>query len=106
MPNPLVGNALLGQGMTLNVNDIVGPALYVTGGVNLSVNAMALTSGIYMVPMDLTVSGTYYVRVLSPSGPGVTSFKVKWFTASNNTEVANNTVLSAETLRVMMIGVG
>ena len=106
MPNPLVGNALLGQGMTCNINDVSGPALYATGGVSLSVNTCALTNAMFAVAMDLTVSGTYYVRFIAPSGPGVTSWKVKWYVNATNAEVANATVLSAETLRIMMIGVG
>ena len=106
MPNPLVGNFLLGQGGTYNINDVNGPAAYVTGGVSQSVNALGLTSAAWMDSIGLSKSGNYYQRIWAPSGPGQTSFKIQYYVASSNAEVGNGVNLSAEVFRMSAVGVG
>lgn len=100
---PAVG---LASDLNLKLSDMIGPVSYVTGGVTLSASALGLSSGVYGVfPMDLTVSGTFYVRIFSMSAPKTKTFKVMWFTAATNAQVGNGTNLSAEKVRVLAFGV-
>lgn len=96
----------LASDLNLKLSDLTGPVSYVTGGVTISASAFGLSSGLYFVsPMDLTVSGTFYLRVFSPSAAKVKTVKIKWFTAATNAEVGNGTNLSAEKVRVFALGV-
>jgi len=96
----------LASDLNLKLSDLTGPLSYVTGGVTISASALGLSSGLYFVsPMDLSVSGTFYLRVFSISAPKAKTFKVKWFTAATNVEVGNGTNLSAEKVRVLALGV-
>ncbi len=96
----------LASDVNLKCSDLTGPVSYVTGGVTLSASALGLSSGLYFVsPMDLTVSGTFYVRIFSFQAAKSKTLKVKWFTAATNAEVGNGTNLSAEKLRVLALGV-
>ncbi len=103
MPNPLVGMAYLGQGMALGINDVAGPAVYKTGGVQVSTTVVGLTSARWFWGM-LSKSGNYYMRIWSPNGELATSYTVQFYNSSG--EVANNAVLSGETFRMLGVGVG
>lgn len=96
----------LASDLNLKLSDYTGPASYVTGGVTVSSSAFGLSTGVYGIwPMDLTVSGTFYIRVFSVPSPKKNSVKIKWFTAATNAEVGNGTNLSAEKVRVLGLGV-
>jgi hypothetical protein len=100
---PAVG---LASDLNLKLSDYTGPASYLTGGVTVGASVFGLSSGLYFVsPMDLTVSGTFYVRIFSIAAPKAKNVKIKWFTAATNAEVGNGTNLSAEKLRVLAFGV-
>ena len=98
-PTPLGENFLAARAIT-------GPTSYTTGGVLLAATRFGLLSVVrFRLPETLSASGTYYVRILR-TGTGVTASiaLVKWFVLSTNAEVANATNLSAETIRIAVIG--
>jgi hypothetical protein len=94
---------MLGAGCQLAVQDISGPAAYVTGGVTYSANTWALFQLVYLMPMNLSQSGNFAADPISVPGPGSRNVKVKWFTSAG-VEVGNGVNLSAETVRVLAIG--
>lgn len=91
--------------------DHFGPANYQAGGYNL--NAAALTFGRleWAQFSHLAQSGNYYARPFFPAisgnaelgAPGFSYITVKWY-AANNSEVANNTNLSAEVAQLFAFG--
>lgn len=99
------------------VSDHTGPALYTTGGETIGVNSLVgvnrygLRSYDFVDSMGLSVSGNYYMRT-QPTGIGSrTTFKAIWFYSeintlgqTANTQVAANTNLSGETIRLLLIG--
>jgi hypothetical protein len=109
MPGPpqVVTQAVgLASDLNLKLSDLTGPVSYVTGGVTIGASAFGLSSGLYAVlPMDLTVSGTFYIRIFSVAAPKAKSVKIMWFTAATNAQVGNGTNLSAEKVRVVAFGV-
>lgn len=107
MSNPL--NQLILQPSPLgevfvSCRDITGPALYTTGGVQVSATAFALLTLKFLDTSMLTASGTYFVRAKLPRGGGFPTATLVWYTASSGAEVANNTVLSAEFARILAFG--
>lgn len=106
-PPQIVTQAVgLASDLNLKLSDYTGPASYVTGGVTVGASAFGLSSGLYcVIPMDLSVSGTFYLRVFSIAAPKAKSVKIKWFTAATNAEVGNGTNLSAEKVRILAFGV-
>ncbi len=98
-PTPLGENFLAARSVT-------GPTSYTTGGVLVSAQLFGLLSTVrFWMPETLTKSGTYFVKVLR-TGTGVTASVAlfKWYVQSSGAEVTNATNLSAETIRVMVIG--
>lgn len=94
----------LAIGVNLCVQDVIGPASYTTGGVKVYANTFGMLSLRYINAMGTTRSTTYYVREVSPSGPGSSFVTLKWFVSATNAEVANATNLSAEFIRVLAVG--
>ncbi len=93
------------------IGDHAGPASYTTGGETLGqasnafggVNQFGLRS-IDAAFGDLTVSGTYYVRVQFTGKGARTTAKLLWYTASTGNQVSASTNLSGETVRLTVIG--
>jgi len=83
-----------------------GPASYTTGGVLVSATRFGLLTKLALVlPETLTVSGTYFVKVLrTGTGVGPATVIFQWFVQSTGLQVANATNLSAETIRTFVIG--
>lgn len=110
MPAPpqIVTQAVgLASDLNLKCSDITGPASYANpAGQILSSSAFGLSNGLYFVsPMDLSVSGTFYIRVFSIAAPKAKSVRVKWYVLATNAEVGNGVNLSAEKVRVFALGV-
>ncbi len=99
-----------------------GPTSYTTGGENVGVPAGwgSIDRAGAGQSFNNTATGQYSVQVLYPIGQapllsgnsiqlggvptGSSSIKLKWSTASNGTEVASNTNLSGEFVRVDYYG--
>jgi hypothetical protein len=94
---------MLGAGCQLAVQDIKGPASYTTGGVKYSAQTWGLMQLIFLECADFSQSGNYSPHAVSIPGPGKTSVTIKWYTAAG-AEVTNATNLSAETCRVLALG--
>lgn len=89
--------------------DHTGPASYVTGGETLGTptyggsNVLG-TRGYTYVSGGMTNSGTYRVDCLY-GGSGVRSqVKLRWTVVATGAQVAATTNLSAETVRLLVIG--
>jgi hypothetical protein len=90
--------------------DHTGPASYVTGGETFPAqstfggpNSLGL-SGVYWSSGGLTESGNYIVVPIFGGGAGVHgTIKLKWYSAIG-TEVTAATNLSAEKIRLLVIG--
>src|ERR1017187_8956391 len=91
--------------------DHYGPASYVTGGevwppqsVYGGPNSAGL-SGVQWVNGGTTESGTYrVVPIFGGNASNKGSILLKWITISNNTEVAAAVNLSAEVIRLLVVG--
>jgi hypothetical protein len=94
---------MLGAGCVLAVTDLKGPASYTTGGVKYSAQTWGLMQLIIAIATDLSVSGNYSARPIAVPGPGKNSVTIQWYTAAG-VQVANATNLSAETVRVLALG--
>ena len=102
------------------VSDHTGPKSYVTwtgttGGDILGTSASAQKGGVnsfglrgldIVIPMGVSVSGTYYVKTqfLAGSGGTLTSCTLVWYTVSGNAQPTAATDLSGETVRLFVIG--
>jgi len=83
-----------------------GPASYPTGGYLVSARLFGLLSKLTSFqPEDISYSGTYYIRALrTGTGTNANTVLVKWYVFATNAEVANTTNLSAEKIRVIVLG--
>lgn len=92
-----------------------GPALYSTGGETFDIahlNGGGVIDYIEAAGLSFnsTTSGTYYVKVFYPIGQGVSGASgsvnvvLKWYNTAGNAEVTASTVLSAEFIRLRLIG--
>lgn len=101
------------------IGDHTGPASYVaytapaTGGDVIQAATYGLRSIDMVAPIGYSVSGNYAVRAkfaTAKSGNAATSAILVWFAVTYSTgvevltEVANATSLSAETIRLMVVG--
>lgn len=97
-------------GKLFNTIDYSGPAAYNNTGT-------PSTSGDTMDPkffgfgntIETFVNGStdqtgVYIVVAEPTNNGVTAWKLRWFTLSGMTEVANGTNLSGKTVKLSAIG--
>jgi len=98
-PSPLGEYFVAARGIT-------GPASYTTGGVLISATRFGLLTKLALViPETLSASGTYFVKILrTGTGTNVNTVLVQWFVQSTGAQVANGTSLSAESVRIMVIG--
>lgn len=107
--------------------DHIGPLIYVTGGEFPTPAAFGFPGGIESVGVDFggnSYSGTYYVKALQPANSfsaseqrapafGATAsnanatnqIAIQWFYTNNNAQVAANTNLAAEGVRLVAYGV-
>lgn len=97
-------------GKNFNCVDYSGPASYnntatpATSGDTLDPKAFgAFNDIIAVIGESMDQTGVYIVRAM-PVNNGVTAWKLRWFTASNGTEVANATDLSGKTVKLAIIG--
>lgn len=95
------------------VYDHTGPASYTqwtapsTGGDQLTLPAsFGLRNIDFVVPVGFTVSGNYYVEAKLTAGGGGNLSKaiLIWYTAGTWNQVAATTNLSAEIIRLLVIG--
>lgn len=105
IPQQIIPATGIAPGVNLGVNDMPGPASYVTGGVFVSANVLGLNQVKFVSAMDLSTDGLNFVRIVSVLGQGQNRFKVQWFVNSTGAEVANAVNLSTKTVRVMGYGV-
>ena len=91
--------------------DHYGPSSYTTNGEVWPTQSpfggpnSAGLSGVQWVNGGTSESGTYrIVPIFGGSASNKGTIKLKWITISNNTEVANGTNLSAEYIRLLVIG--
>ena len=94
----------IAPGLNIAINDMPGPASYVTGGVLVSASVIGLNTVKWVNSMDLSSDGVNFVRVISVAGLGQKQFKVLWFVNATGAEVANATNLSAKSVRMMGAG--
>ncbi len=101
------------------VGDHFGPGAnantgnYTTGGYNLNSSAIGFTGIEFVQTGSYSESANYFARIFYPNVSGNTetraatfaSVNVKWYYAANSNEVANNTDLSAEVVRVFANGI-
>lgn len=102
------------------VVDHFGPASYPTGGETITaaqygiggIDFIDSTNDINQGTVQYTgvsFSGTYYVdiKLATTTAPGgsVSSLKAQWFVVATGAEVANTTNLSAEKIRLRIMGV-
>lgn len=91
---------------------IIGPANYQVGGYNLNASALGMSCIEEAGAASLDYSGNYYARVVYPNNAAnneaqavpPTYVTIKWY-AANNSEVGNNTNLSAEISLFRAIGI-
>jgi hypothetical protein len=92
-----------------------GPALYATGGETFDIahlNGGGVIDYIEAAGLSFNsaTSGTYYVKAFYPIGQGVAGASgsvnvvLKWYNVSDNNEVTSQTVLTAEFIRLRVIG--
>src|SRR6185437_16657406 len=121
---PLPGYPTAAWGQTrVWKGDHIGPALYVAGGEYPTPAAFGFPGGIESVGGEFSgnaYSGNYYVRAVAPANSfsaseqrapafGATAsnanntnaIALKWFYTANNVEVAANTNLAAEGVRLI-----
>lgn len=107
--------------------DHTGPALYVTGGEFVTPASFGFPGGLESVGSQFSgnsYSGTYYTRMIPPANSfsaselrapafganastanNTNQIAIKWFYSANNNEVAANTNLAAEGIRIIAYGV-
>lgn len=113
MSDKALATFTIGQGRAIPV-DHVGPASYATGGETFgNSNSMTGISTLGLGSLDNVIggpslSGNYFVYAI-PSGAGERkTFKLVWVTATTGipttTQVTNTTNLSAETVRLLVLG--
>lgn len=83
--------------------DHVGPASYSTGGETITGSYYGLRSLDY-VGGGVSESGTYFVLGGPTAGGLRATQKLLWFIASSGAEVGEGTDLSAETVRILVVG--
>lgn len=98
----------------VNIASHQGPNPYLTGGENYYAGASAGWGSFDAVEggasYNNSAAGTYLVRPLYPIGQaqlsasGSNNVKLGWFVAANGAQVANNTDLSAEYVRLRSFG--
>lgn len=95
----------LAAGVNLAINDMTGPASYVTGGVTISASVFGLQSLKFVDGMTST-DGLNFVRFwfLNPT-MGSPTVKVQWFVQSTGAEVGNGVNLSTKKVRCLAIGI-
>lgn len=91
-------------GRTSNTVDYTGVKAYVVGGEVIDPKSMGFFNSIYFLQGSVSVSGTYEV-IPKPVGKGVTAWKTLWYVVSTGAEVAVNTDLSAESVKLWGYGV-
>lgn len=94
----------LASDLNLKLSDYTGPASYTTGGVTVSASAFGMLMLYGVWPMDLTVSGNFFVKFVSPKAPKAKTVVAIWFTSAG-VQVGNGVNLSAEKIRVLGLGV-
>ena len=108
MPNTILPDYPTKVGnKTLVILDHTGPASYATGGETVSAGEWFF-SGIDMAKTaPLSMSGTYQVLTLYPAGgtARTTSVKLAWYVVATGLEVGAAVNLSAEHVRVEILGV-
>lgn len=96
------------------IGDHFGPQNYQAGGYNLTSFALGLPGGLEWVNFTAgSNSGNYLISGVYPGGAGQNEFRgvtypyitMQWFYAANGSEVANNTNLSAEVIRLFALGI-
>lgn len=90
------------------VIDHYGPASYSAGGETVSAKQFGWGGIDFATSCGISASGTYFPRVIpqaNSTGLSGNNFNVKWFIAANGAEAANAANLSAETCRLLVIGV-
>lgn len=106
----IAGFADIFGGKNFNTVDYSGPKSYVntgtpaTSGDSLDPKAFgAFNDIIAVIGTSLDQTGVYVV-LGQPVNNGVTAWRLRWFTASGMTEVANATDLSTKTVKLAIIG--
>lgn len=114
MANTKLATYTIGQGRAIPI-DHTGPASYTTGGETFGsinnqtgITVLGLATLDFVDPIGPTNSGNYFVYAI-PTGIGERkTFTLVWVTATTgiptSTQVTNGTNLSAETVRILVIG--
>jgi hypothetical protein len=95
------------------IGDHFGPQNYQANGYSLTAFALGMSGFEWVEFTASSNSGNYLVSGILPGGAGNTEFRavtypyvtVQWFYAANGNQVANNTNLSAEQIRLFAIGI-
>jgi hypothetical protein len=95
----------LGGGLNIGINDVNGPASYVTGGVLVSASQIGLAAVKFAEPMGLSSDGLNFCKIISPSGKSSATFKILWFVQATGAEVANATPLNTKKIRCFGLGI-
>ena len=92
--------------------DHFGPANYQAGGYNMNAQALLMSRIEVALVSARSQSANYFAQILYPANSGNTEVAavppsyvtVKWFTAANSVEVANNTNLGGEVVQLTARG--
>lgn len=93
--------------------DHVGTSNYQAGGYNENASYFGMGRIELAGVSALSQSGNYFARAIYPAissnsearAPGFNAITMKWYTAANSVEVANNTNLSAEIVQLSVVGI-
>ena len=94
--------------------DHFGPANYQIGGYNLNASSLGMSRVEIVGVSARSQTGNYFALAFYPANSGnnetqaipPTYVTLKWYTAANSVEVANNTNLNAEVVQLSAIGLG
>jgi len=118
---PLPGYPVPVSNKIENRGDFFGTSNYQAGGELIVPATYGMTAIESVQFTNFAFSGNYYAQVIYPNNPNSTELQatafqsasnnnnlnvqVKWLIAANNAQVANNTNLAAEGIRVHIVGV-
>ena len=106
MDQPLSGYPSFTSNKRMLVTNHFGPTSYTTGGETVAIRPLGMGGADWVGQWANSLSGLYYGMIFLPAKLGpVSQVTIQWFEFAGGGEVANGTNLSAETLRLAVIGV-
>jgi len=95
----------LADGLTSRLIDHDGPSSYTTGGETINASALGFKNVVAVFSMA-SKAGSRTTQAYIGSKGIATSFKLVWITRTNGAEIGNGTDLSADSCKLLVIGMG